>query len=914
MSRKGVFLSFAVLIACSARPYAQTPTVELLQPDSVTQSSAVIPILVTLSTDTHLSYSLVVGRGDVTSTFIYVGPRDTSGLVGMNVFRERCSGLYPGLEYQVILKCTIQGSGQYTDTMSFQTLKAPKALNLLVPLTITSRDSLQRILYMGLNTYATNKMDAIFGEEEEPPPPPSGGFDVRLIGDGLGLGSQINFRRLSSLTQRDTFTVRLYTDRFPLTISWPSLTTMFAGNVFLRTMDTIVDMKTSTSCVISDPDVPSIRIVTEHPTPSDSVLVILPLRNSYDASTNTYFHRIVFPSNKTSALWLEWGPSTAYGYSTPQLSVDSGASIVPFDAVVPNLKGVPFYHCRMAAQEGSVVWYGPDEVLDNQFGHPQRIWSFYVSKITDSSAVVSLSLDQFLPKTEDTVWLDWGTSAAYEHKRILTPTPYQRTSFHDTLTDLQPATLYYLRPSVANENGFTQGREYRIYTGMPSAKTLPTDSVTMTTAVVHALCNPHGRLTRAFFVYTEYYNRQTTDTIAFAPDTVDHSILRRLVNLKPGGSYSVYLIAQYDSLEFNVVYADADQFSTHANPDAAGLVSSLRISNGLGGSDLVHFGVYTDATDCIDGGLGEMEYPPPFVSGQACDSRLVDARPRSNCLGMGVKFDLRPYTSVAQADTYKVKFGVATDAYPARLEWPVLDSSYAGSVTLVTAWDTADMKKVNSFTFNSSDVDAAWIIARQPLCTPGAPLVITDAAAAASGAGSVLLSARVNANELPTTAWFEWGDSLQFTASTPPQDAGSVRNFVPIRAALTLNANVQTLRYRAVAQNSRSLKYGEDRYVSVKSLLSVGEGKSLPRVTKLYQNFPNPFNPSTSIAYDLSRRSLVTLKVYNVLGQVVQTLVEEVQDAGHKSVVWHADVPSGIYFYRLTAGSFTDMKKALIIR
>ncbi|MCK4652893.1 MAG: T9SS type A sorting domain-containing protein [Candidatus Cloacimonetes bacterium] len=90
----------------------------------------------------------------------------------------------------------------------------------------------------------------------------------------------------------------------------------------------------------------------------------------------------------------------------------------------------------------------------------------------------------------------------------------------------------------------------------------------------------------------------------------------------------------------------------------------------------------------------------------------------------------------------------------------------------------------------------------------------------------------------------------------------------------------------------------------------------------LYQNYPNPFNPSgagrspqTTISYTLPKSSKVSLKIYNIKGRLVETLVNEVQQSGYYSVVWNAeDISSGIYFYRITAGDFKDTKKCIILK
>jgi hypothetical protein len=83
----------------------------------------------------------------------------------------------------------------------------------------------------------------------------------------------------------------------------------------------------------------------------------------------------------------------------------------------------------------------------------------------------------------------------------------------------------------------------------------------------------------------------------------------------------------------------------------------------------------------------------------------------------------------------------------------------------------------------------------------------------------------------------------------------------------------------------------------------------------LLQNYPNPFNPSTQIEFAIPEASEVRLEVFNTLGQKVRTLKDAHLPAGYYSIRFDAtSFPSGVYYYRLTAGSFTELKNMLLIK
>ena len=89
----------------------------------------------------------------------------------------------------------------------------------------------------------------------------------------------------------------------------------------------------------------------------------------------------------------------------------------------------------------------------------------------------------------------------------------------------------------------------------------------------------------------------------------------------------------------------------------------------------------------------------------------------------------------------------------------------------------------------------------------------------------------------------------------------------------------------------------------------------LPARYVLYQNFPNPFNPATIISYQVPVNGVVTVRVYDVLGREVVMLMNEKKSAGSYTVLWDAGkYPSGVYFYRLQAGSFVETKKMVLVK
>ncbi|MBI5477015.1 MAG: T9SS type A sorting domain-containing protein [Ignavibacteriales bacterium] len=115
--------------------------------------------------------------------------------------------------------------------------------------------------------------------------------------------------------------------------------------------------------------------------------------------------------------------------------------------------------------------------------------------------------------------------------------------------------------------------------------------------------------------------------------------------------------------------------------------------------------------------------------------------------------------------------------------------------------------------------------------------------------------------------------------------------------------------------NCGDIKIVEDNFVSAKIVIQRSVTQEIPREFALFQNYPNPFNPSTKIRYDVPKTSRVVLKVFNLIGQEVMTLIDGIEEPGFKSVELDAsNLASGIYFYKFQTDEVTLTKKFILIR
>lgn len=105
------------------------------------------------------------------------------------------------------------------------------------------------------------------------------------------------------------------------------------------------------------------------------------------------------------------------------------------------------------------------------------------------------------------------------------------------------------------------------------------------------------------------------------------------------------------------------------------------------------------------------------------------------------------------------------------------------------------------------------------------------------------------------------------------------------------------------------------KYVGTNPLVGVVNSETIAKSFSLAQNYPNPFNPSTTLQFQVPQKSLVSLRIFDLLGRELATLVNEERQAGTYRVSWDASqLPSGVYFYRLRAGDFAETKKMVFAK
>ena len=158
-----------------------------------------------------------------------------------------------------------------------------------------------------------------------------------------------------------------------------------------------------------------------------------------------------------------------------------------------------------------------------------------------------------------------------------------------------------------------------------------------------------------------------------------------------------------------------------------------------------------------------------------------------------------------------------------------------------------------------------------------------------------------------------YNDIFDTTISIP------TNNLDPLLGGLNIEETILTWFVEAY-DDEYSVTSDSGQFILIRSLLSVNETLDIPKDFVLHHNYPNPFNPTTTIRYDLPKDSKVQIMIYDIMGRVVRILVNEKQNGGYKSIIWNGtndfgqEVGMGMYFYRISAGGFVQIKKMVLLK
>ena len=117
------------------------------------------------------------------------------------------------------------------------------------------------------------------------------------------------------------------------------------------------------------------------------------------------------------------------------------------------------------------------------------------------------------------------------------------------------------------------------------------------------------------------------------------------------------------------------------------------------------------------------------------------------------------------------------------------------------------------------------------------------------------------------------------------------------------------------------IQYFDDQLFNLYPITTLANEDDPSRINySIHQNYPNPFNPITKLHYSIPEKSLVSIAIYDILGNQVKTLINQTQDAGYKSVIWDATndygkpVSAGIYLYQIQADEYISTKKMVLLK
>ena len=160
------------------------------------------------------------------------------------------------------------------------------------------------------------------------------------------------------------------------------------------------------------------------------------------------------------------------------------------------------------------------------------------------------------------------------------------------------------------------------------------------------------------------------------------------------------------------------------------------------------------------------------------------------------------------------------------------------------------------------------------------------------------------------------GDSVSIWAFPDGAAPADTAGYIFTTDNVAIGAGAPTLIIAAVTDDdSSSVNIGEIWYNETPTGMGISDDAPIASSYELGQNYPNPFNPTTHIRFNIPETGNTKLTVFNIMGEAVANLVDGVVPAGGHTVSWNAaNMPTGVYFYRMESGNFSQTRKLLLVK
>ena len=254
----------------------------------------------------------------------------------------------------------------------------------------------------------------------------------------------------------------------------------------------------------------------------------------------------------------------------------------------------------------------------------------------------------------------------------------------------------------------------------------------------------------------------------------------------------------------------------------------------------------------------------------------------------------------------------------------LLDVSTASDFsTFITDYNGKDVGNVMSYNVTSLNGSTVYYFRVRASNSGGASansntitvttLLAAPVATAATNITATGFTANWNASTGATNYWADISTTDDFSNVLTSYNNKSVGN-VTTCIIISLTPNT-TYYFRVCASNSSGTSPYSNTIIVTTNVTGVDDMLTLPTSFDLSQNYPNPFNPTTTIQYQIPKETFVSIKVYNVIGSEISTLVNSMKSPGTYEVRFNAgQLTSGIYIYKIQAGQFSQMKKMVLVK